>query len=132
MSDQQHKREYVFESVSSDFDENLEERELSVLTAYTRNLSVEKLTRLIEVLHEFILLKVSEKQNTYDEDYTDQKHNRIKAWLLAYLEEDDNLSRDVAIFAEFPDELQYRHILHVWTEAYLMLKEKQMGHSGKF
>lgn len=68
--------QYVFESVSSDFDENLEEGELSVLTAYTRNLSVEKLTRLIEVLHEFILLKVSEKQNTYDEDYTDQKHNR--------------------------------------------------------
>ena len=68
--------QFTFENVQYVFDDDLSTEGQEVLNEYLKELSVEKLIYLVEVLHDFILLKVAVKQNVGEEDYIDITQNK--------------------------------------------------------
>ncbi|XP_053396017.1 E3 ubiquitin-protein ligase rnf213-alpha-like [Mercenaria mercenaria] len=132
MIDNQQQREYAFESVQHVFDVDLTNDHLENFNHYMKDLSVDKLSLLVEVLHELILLKVAVEQNTDDPDYTDIAGKQMKDWLLAYIDEKEDHPLDTAILLEFPEDIKLEHSVHTWVVAYRMLKGKQTGAYSKY
>ena len=66
----------MFESVPQEFHEELPEDLLVDLETYFREMSIEKLGMLIEVLHEYIILGVSVKMSQEDEDFEDTTNRK--------------------------------------------------------
>ena len=66
----------MFESVPLEFHEELSEDLLPDLETYFREMSIEKLGVLIEVLHEYIILGVSVKMSQEDEDFEDTTNRK--------------------------------------------------------
>ena len=61
----------IFESVGQEFQEHLPEDMEIEFRDFMRTISVDKLSELVAMLHEFILLKVTVKENRDDEDFDD-------------------------------------------------------------
>lgn len=59
-----------------EFHEELPAEIETVFEMYVKKLSIENLSQLVEVLHEYIMLVVAVRQSTDDEDYTDTKDNK--------------------------------------------------------
>ncbi|XP_053396012.1 E3 ubiquitin-protein ligase rnf213-alpha-like [Mercenaria mercenaria] len=132
MTDNQQQREFTFESVQRMYDIDLTENQLENFNHYMTDLSVDKLGLLVEVLHEFILLKVAVKQNTNDDDYMDITENQMKDWLLAYIDEKEIPPLDTVILEDFPEDIKLKHSVHTWIAAYSLLKGKQSGVYSKY
>ena len=58
------------------FHEELPDEILNEYRGYMKKLSIDKLSQLVEVLHEYILLVVAVRQNPEDEDYMDTTNNK--------------------------------------------------------
>ncbi|XP_060597666.1 E3 ubiquitin-protein ligase rnf213-alpha-like [Ruditapes philippinarum] len=125
MIDNHQRREFTFENIQSTFDADLSIEEREILEQYLKPLSVEKISSLVECIHEFILLKVAVKQNVDEEDYIDITHNKLQDWLLAFIFEREDHLVDTVIFEEFPADIMLKHCAHAWVVAYEMLKGKQ-------
>ncbi|XP_060586335.1 E3 ubiquitin-protein ligase rnf213-alpha-like [Ruditapes philippinarum] len=124
--------ESTFESLEQEFHQELPDELTNEYWAYMKKLSVEKLTQLLEVLHEYILLVVAVRQNSTDEDYIETFSNRLGEWLKGYIEGMDNPTLDLAVLADFPKEILYKHSVQTWVRTYNMLIEKQTGNSRRF
>ncbi|KAH3727158.1 hypothetical protein DPMN_053084, partial [Dreissena polymorpha] len=61
--------EEVFETLPDDMYDNLEKGVETRFKEYMNTLNVEKLSTVLEVIHEFLLLNVAIRQNTDDNDY---------------------------------------------------------------
>ncbi|XP_053396355.1 E3 ubiquitin-protein ligase rnf213-alpha-like [Mercenaria mercenaria] len=115
----------VFESVSQEFHEDLPEEVLTTFHDYTKQLTIDKLTQLVEAMHEFILLVVAVKQNMDDSDAMNTTENKVGEWLFGYLDSLDNPGIDLAVLTDFPVELLFRQSIKTWIIAYRNLKVKE-------
>ena len=59
----------MFESVPGDFHEDMPPAVRDELDVYLRDMSIEKLEVLLDALHEFILLVVSDQMSFNDPEY---------------------------------------------------------------
>ena len=66
----------MFESVPEEFLEELPREMRDDLDAYFREMSIEKLGVLIEILHEFIVLVVSVKESQDSDEYEDTTNRK--------------------------------------------------------
>lgn len=74
----------MFESLQEKFHKTLPEELSLPLEEYTKTLSVEKLSHLLEALHEFMLLHVAKEENTNDEDYYETVENKYFNIIYSY------------------------------------------------
>ncbi|XP_053396339.1 E3 ubiquitin-protein ligase rnf213-alpha-like isoform X2 [Mercenaria mercenaria] len=132
MIDHNQHTEATFESVLQEFHEELPDELLSSYKVYMKKLSIDKLSQLLEILHDFILLEVAVRQNPDDEDYTETFDRKLGEWLYVYVDSMDNPPLEVAVLTDFPEEILYRHSVHTWVNAYRMLREKQTGNYQRF
>jgi len=72
-----HVTQDVFETLLDAYYEELPDGLQTELDGFMKNLSVEKLADLLEVMHEFILLQVARRDNRDDEDYIDTANHRL-------------------------------------------------------
>lgn len=59
-----------------EFHDELPNEIKTLFELYMKKLSIEMLSQLVEVLHEYIMLAVAVRQSTEDEDYSDTKDNK--------------------------------------------------------
>ncbi|KAL4233165.1 hypothetical protein ACF0H5_007850 [Mactra antiquata] len=121
--------ETIFESVSREYHEEMPLELMTQFKDYMKNLSVEKLSLLVEVLHEFILLKIAVRENHEDEDHTDSTVYKLKDYLYAYAEEMETTDLDLIVLEEFPGDILYKHSIYTWISAYQILYKKQTGNT---
>ncbi|XP_053396342.1 E3 ubiquitin-protein ligase rnf213-alpha-like isoform X2 [Mercenaria mercenaria] len=124
--------ESTFESVVQEFHEELPDELLTAYRAYMKKLSIEKLTQLLEIMHEYILLVVAVRQNPENEDFIDTSNNKLGECLYVYIENMDNPPLQIAVLADFPKDILYKHSVHAWVNTYGMLREKQTGYYRRF
>ena len=72
----------TFESLAEEFHEEVSDELQAAYWAYMKKLSVEKLSHLLEVLHEYILLVVAVRQNPSDEDYIPTFDNKYEVFVF--------------------------------------------------
>ncbi|WAR07202.1 R213A-like protein, partial [Mya arenaria] len=65
----------VFETLLERYHEELSEELQKSLGGYMKTLSVDKLSGILEILHQFMLLRIARRENTSDEDYIDTAEN---------------------------------------------------------
>ncbi|XP_060596001.1 E3 ubiquitin-protein ligase rnf213-alpha-like [Ruditapes philippinarum] len=129
MVDNDQNAESTFESVLKEFHEELPEEVMTEYMGYMKKLSIDKLSQLVEILHEYILLVVAVRQNLEDEDFIDTTNHRLGEWLSVYIGGMDNPVLESAVLREFPREILYKHSVHTWICSYNILMEKQNGHA---
>ncbi|XP_053396335.1 E3 ubiquitin-protein ligase rnf213-alpha-like isoform X2 [Mercenaria mercenaria] len=132
MMDHNQHTESTFESLLREFHEELPDELLILYRGYMKKLSIDKLSQLVEVLHEYILLVVAVRQNPEDDDYTDTTNNKLGEWLYGYADSFDNPPLDMAVLTDFPKDILYKHSVHAWVSSYGMLREKQTGNYRRF
>ena len=66
----------MFETLLEPYHEELPDELQKAFGGYMKNLSVEKLSSLVEVMHEFLLLHVARRENWEDEDYRDNTNDK--------------------------------------------------------
>jgi len=66
----------VFETLLEPYQEELPDEFQKAFGDYMKNMSVEKLSSLVEVMHEFLLLHVARRENSEDEDYRDNTNDK--------------------------------------------------------
>ncbi|WAR07210.1 RN213-like protein, partial [Mya arenaria] len=101
--------EEVFESLLEQYHEELSEELKKSLSGYMKTLSVDKLSGILEILHEFLLIRIARRENASDEDYIDTTENRLGEQLLTYVELMETPCLDTAVLVEFPQEIHFKH-----------------------
>jgi len=66
----------VFETLLEPYNEEVSDELQKEFGDYIKNLNVEKLSSLLEVMHEFILLHVARRENREEEDYRDTTNDK--------------------------------------------------------
>ncbi|WAR07198.1 R213A-like protein, partial [Mya arenaria] len=99
----------VFETLLEQYHEELSEELKKSFGVYMKTLSVDKLSGILEILHEFMLLRIARRENTSDEDYIDNTENRLGEQLLTYVELMESPCLDTAVLVEFPQEIHFKH-----------------------
>ncbi|WAR07283.1 hypothetical protein MAR_017241, partial [Mya arenaria] len=99
----------VFESLLEQYHEELSEELKKSLSGYMKTLSVDKLSGILEILHEFLLIRIARRENASDEDYIDTTENRLGEQLLTYVELMETPCLDTAVLVEFPQEIHFKH-----------------------
>ncbi|XP_060599995.1 E3 ubiquitin-protein ligase RNF213-like [Ruditapes philippinarum] len=132
MSDSDKGSMSIFESVPPEFHEDISEELLTTFTNYTQSLSIERLTELVEAIHEFILLVVAVKQNMDDSDAMYTTENKISEWLYGYMDSLDNPCIDLEVLGDFPEELLFKHSVKLWMVTYSQLKIKLTRSAERF
>jgi len=67
----------VFETLLEPFHEELPEELKNEYDHFMTLLSLEKLSGLVEIMHEFLLLHVAKRESQNDENYRDQTNDRL-------------------------------------------------------
>ncbi|XP_053396018.1 E3 ubiquitin-protein ligase rnf213-alpha-like [Mercenaria mercenaria] len=125
MTDSEQHSLSTFECVTQEFHDEVPKELLLDLRKFIGKLTVVKQSQFVEVLHEFIILVVSERQNRDDEEFLTTTENRLGEWLYGYVDGMENPALDVAVFVDFPKELLYRHSVKTWIAAYKITREKR-------
>ncbi|XP_052243691.1 E3 ubiquitin-protein ligase rnf213-alpha-like [Dreissena polymorpha] len=115
--------EEVFETLQHDMYTDLDAQLEASFLDYINNLTVDKLTNILEAMHEFLLLSVSIRQNDENEDYIDTSRYIFVDGLRAYVEL-SMLALDVATLEDFPHDILYKHGAKAWVLAYTTLTRK--------
>ncbi|XP_052808691.1 E3 ubiquitin-protein ligase rnf213-alpha-like isoform X2 [Mya arenaria] len=119
-------KQEVFETLLEQYHEELSEELKKSFGVYMKTLSVDKLSGILEILHEFMLLRIARRENTSDEDYIDNTENRLGEQLLTYVELMESPCLDTAVLVEFPQEIHFKHSVCTWIMGYTTL-QKKMG-----
>ncbi|WAR07286.1 hypothetical protein MAR_017244, partial [Mya arenaria] len=98
----------VFETLLEPYHDELPEELQKSLGGYMKTLSVDKLSGILEILHEFMLLRIARRENTSDEDYIDNTENRLGEELLAFVELMETPCLDTAVLVDFPQEIHFK------------------------
>lgn len=72
----------VLETLPNGFYEDLPDEVNSSFGEYMQHLSTEKLSNLLELLHEFLLLRVAVHENPDDDDYVDTRKYRCVCFVF--------------------------------------------------
>ncbi|XP_052808614.1 E3 ubiquitin-protein ligase rnf213-alpha-like isoform X2 [Mya arenaria] len=124
MVDNLHSKQEVFETLMEPYHEELSEELEESLGCYMKDLSVDNLSGILELLHEFMLLRISRQEETNDEDYIDTTENRLGEELLAFVELMETPCLDTAVLVEFPQEIRFKHSVCTWIMGYTTLRKK--------
>ncbi|XP_052244237.1 E3 ubiquitin-protein ligase RNF213-like [Dreissena polymorpha] len=123
--EQRQTTEGVFETLQHNMVANLDGDVKKCFNDYLTTLSVDKLSIILDVMHEFLLLNVSIRQNIYDEDYIDTSSYSFLDGLREYIAASEpQLVIDDATLDGFPPKVLYKHGANAWVLAYEMLKKK--------
>ncbi|XP_052243455.1 E3 ubiquitin-protein ligase RNF213-like [Dreissena polymorpha] len=122
--DYRHATEAVFETLPNGFYEDLPDVVKSSFGEYMNNLSTEKLSNLLELLHEFLILRVSVQENPDDDDFVDTNKYRLFESLKEYIELSESPALEPVIFNGSPTGLLYEHGAKAWVLAYETLLRK--------
>ncbi|XP_060599276.1 uncharacterized protein LOC132752892 [Ruditapes philippinarum] len=100
----------IFENIESEYHETLPEDIMSICENFAESLSKERLTKLLELLYEFIMLELAKRENKDAEDYFDKSQYRLKDCLTAF---DDLNGLNVDVH-DIPTSVLSIHSLHMW------------------
>ncbi|XP_052808702.1 E3 ubiquitin-protein ligase rnf213-alpha-like isoform X1 [Mya arenaria] len=117
-------KQEVFETLLEPYHDKLSEELQKSFGGYMKTLSVDKLSGILEILHEFMLLRIARRENTSDEDYIDNTEHRLGEELLAFVELMETPCLDTAALLEFPQEIHFKHCVCTWIMGYTTLRKK--------
>ncbi|XP_052807608.1 E3 ubiquitin-protein ligase rnf213-alpha-like isoform X3 [Mya arenaria] len=126
MVDNFHSKQEVFETLLEPYHDELSEELHKSFGVYMKTLSVDKLSSILEILHEFMLLRIARRENTSDEDYIDNIENRLGEELLAFVELMETPCIDTVDLAEFPKEIHFKQSVCSWIMAYQTLRKRMV------
>ncbi|KAH3807136.1 E3 ubiquitin-protein ligase RNF213-like [Dreissena polymorpha] len=110
--------EAVFEIFQSDMLEDIDGDLERGFTDYINALSVGELETILEAMHEFLLLSVSIRQNTDDEDFIDTSNYRFVDGLREYVDQNEQaFTLDALKLENFPMDILYKHGAKAWVLA---------------
>ncbi|KAH3728216.1 hypothetical protein DPMN_054167 [Dreissena polymorpha] len=115
--DYQHATEAVIETLPNGFYEDLPNEVKSSFGEYMHHLSTEKLSNLLELLHEFLLLRVAVQENPDDDDFVDTRKYRLFESLKQYIELSESPVLEPVILNGSPTGLLYEHGAKAWVLA---------------
>ncbi|KAH3728508.1 hypothetical protein DPMN_054465, partial [Dreissena polymorpha] len=123
--DHRQSTEEVFETLQDNMFEDLEDGVKAKFKEYMKTLSVDKLSVILEVMHEFLLFNVAIRQNPDDEDNVDTSEFSFLDGLREYVAESEPaLVIDEATLEDFPNKILYKHGAKAWVLAYKTLSRK--------
>ncbi|XP_052808603.1 E3 ubiquitin-protein ligase rnf213-alpha-like isoform X2 [Mya arenaria] len=117
-------KQEVFETLLEPYHDELSDELQKSFGGYMKTLSIDKLSGILEILHEFMLLRIARRENTSDEDYIDNTENRLGEELLAFVELMETQCLDTAVLLEFPQEIHFKHSVCTWIMGYTTLRKK--------
>ncbi|XP_052217509.1 E3 ubiquitin-protein ligase rnf213-alpha-like [Dreissena polymorpha] len=94
-------------------------------TKYLESFSCESLFNIMEVLHEFLLLKVAVKEKADSKDYVQTDNFGLFDGLVAYIEELETTDLESVLLEGAPSDILYKHSAAAWEEIYNTFKRKK-------
>ncbi|XP_052216221.1 E3 ubiquitin-protein ligase rnf213-alpha-like isoform X4 [Dreissena polymorpha] len=99
----------------------------AAFTKYLESFSCERLFHIMEILHEFLLLKVAVKENADSEDYVETDNFGLFDGLVAYNNDLETTDFDSDLLEGAPSYILYKHSAAAWEEIYNTFKKKKDG-----
>ncbi|XP_052215091.1 E3 ubiquitin-protein ligase rnf213-alpha-like isoform X2 [Dreissena polymorpha] len=106
------------------FEQILAESQVA-FTEYLNSMSCERLFNIMEVLHEFLLLRVSNPENPEDADFVPTESTGLFVGLMAYNEELETTDLDSFLLESAPANILYKHSAEAWKMIYNAFKKKK-------